>query len=179
MTFIEIMNFFTAYGADVVFLAAMTSAITQLLKKKLFKTLEPRYYTFFPFVIGVVLYALYTLVSRYFGCGAINFCDVPARGLYVGTAATAIYVIFEQFVRKNQSAVEIALIVAMIEGFVAEGSKVEVAERIYGEIVLHAENCEQRVTEILAESATEVAHAQLQVLAKIIVKSFESKKAAR
>ena len=88
MTVVEIIDFVTLYGVDVVALAAVTAAVCAILKKTLLKDAE-RLDAFMPYIIGSALYAAYAAAahgSLAFLCD--NMCEVISRGFAVGALAT-------------------------------------------------------------------------------------------
>lgn len=132
MTFFEIIDLITFYGVDVVVLAIATAALTQLLKTTLLKKAPNKVYTFIPFLIGVILYAIYAAISRVSFCYiAENAAYILEQGIKVGAAATVIYVLYEQFVRgKVCASVPENAVAEIIQGYVAEGYEAAAAAEI-------------------------------------------------
>lgn len=95
MNYIEIIDFITYYGVDVAVLGILTSALTQILKTTLLKNAPNKLYAFLPVIIGILLFTVYALITRSFE----NFGVVLEKGFSVGSVATVIYVVYEQFTR--------------------------------------------------------------------------------
>lgn len=129
MNYIEIIELITFYGVDVIVLAAITSAVTQALKNTLFKNADRKIVTLLPFVIGIILYTVYTLLSRLsFDFLAANWVSTLEGGFSVGASATILYVLYEQFIRGVTSASATqAAIAEILWGYVDEGKEESVA----------------------------------------------------
>lgn len=129
MNYIKIIELFTFYGVDVFVLAAITSAVTQALKNTLFKKADKKIITFLPFVIGVILYTAYTLLSRLsFDFLAANWVSTLESGFSVGAAATFLYVLYEQFVRgATTTSATLTAVAEVLSGFVENGKEESVA----------------------------------------------------
>lgn len=175
MTFIEIIDAFTLYGADVVLLAVLTSLTTQLLKKTVFKKVEKKFLTFLPFALGVLFYAAYAAIVNLSLKYLIDeFATVLSDGLAVGAVATFLYVLYEQFIRGGGAFTPSQSVTAsLISPYVPEESLQEAATA--AEEAATAEDdgertAEERVEEALLKYAAESAgSAEIKSLAKIIV----------
>ena len=132
MTFFEIIDLITFYGVDVVVLGMATSALTQILKTTILKNAQKKWYTFLPFVIGVIIYVLYAIVSRVNFIYAVeNFPVVFEQGIKTGAAATVIYVVYEQFAMgKTSFSLTENAIATFLEGYVTEGTEIVAAAEI-------------------------------------------------
>lgn len=132
MTFFEVIDLIAFYGVDVVVLAIITSALTQILKTALLKNAPNKVYTFLPFVIGVIVYTLYTMISRVsFSYPFLNFAAVFEQGIKTGAAATVVYVVYEQFVRgKTSYSLSENAVAAIVAGFVTDGNAASAAAEI-------------------------------------------------
>lgn len=126
------MDLIAFYGVDVVVLAIATSFLTQILKSTLLKNAPNKLYTVLPFIIGVALYVLYSLISRVsFSYVFSNFGMVFEQGIKTGGVATVVYIVYEQFIRgKTSFALSENALAALIAGFVAEGKEKAAAAEI-------------------------------------------------
>lgn len=128
MTVVEIIDFVTLYGVDVVALAAVTAAVCAILKKTLLKDAE-RLNAFMPYIIGSALYAAYAAAahgSLAFLCD--NMCEVISRGFAVGALATMAKAAVSK--KACGAAAPVKAVAAMLEGYVAAGSEIAAAEEM-------------------------------------------------
>lgn len=132
MTYIEIIEFITYYGVDIVVLGIITCAFTQILKTTLLKNAPNKLYVFLPVFIGIVLYALYTILSQLsFSYAYENLAYVFEKGFSVGAAATVLYVVCEQFARGSVSLPTTKKVIeAMIADYVETEKLNVVAQKI-------------------------------------------------
>lgn len=176
LTFLEIIDVFTFYGIDVVLLAAATAVFTQLMKNSLFKRAEKKLFTFLPFVIGTLLYAIYAAVSNLsFFYLLDEFISVFEHGFSVGAVSTLIYILYEQFIRrKNVLSATESVISTLIEGYVPEDKLEAAAKSIAAAVKLNVtENGAARAQEILSGYAkAEINERDLQLLCKLIIKTL-------
>ena len=176
MTLIEIIDTFTFYGIDVILLAAATSLLTQLLKKTLFSRAQKKVVTFLPFVLGTVLYAVYAAVRNLSICYVFSeYTSVIEHGISVGAAATLYYVLYEQFVRKDNGLSQTERVIAtLIEGYVptdkTEEAAKAVAEAIFKDVTGDGA---AKAKEILVEfSGGEINERDIQLLSKLIIETL-------
>lgn len=100
MNLSKVIEIFTLYGADTAVLAAACALIVQICKLTFLKNVPKKFVTFAPFVVGVILYAVYAAaVHLSFTYVFAQFGEVLEKGLQTGTVATLLYVLYEQFVR--------------------------------------------------------------------------------
>lgn len=93
---------FTLYGADIAVLAAICAAVVQICKLTFMKDVPKKVITLLPFAAGVILYAAYAAVMKLDVMYAFyNSAEILEQGMRVGTLATSLYVIYEQFVRND------------------------------------------------------------------------------
>ena len=102
MTVLELYGALQRYGVDVLLLALGVTLLTSLLKKTVMKSVSKKVFVFLPFGFGILLYALYSIVTR----GSLCFTGkelltILERGFATGCAATLYYVFYEQFLRGN------------------------------------------------------------------------------
>lgn len=135
MTNIEIIDFITFYGVDIAVLGIITCAFTQIFKTTLLKNASNKLYAFLPIIIGIVLYAVYSMIANLNFCYAFeNLAYVIERGFTVGAAATIIYTICEQLSRGNVSLPTVTNVVEAIVADYVEAEKVSVvAQKIVDE----------------------------------------------
>lgn len=160
MTFIEIVDLFALYGVDVVVLAIITTAAVQILKTTVLKKADSKLYTALPFIIGIVLYFAYFLLTRPdFGYTVKNMAYIIEQGLTVGGAATAVYVIYEQFVR-GRNVDKGSVVRGLLEGF-TDGDALDIA----AEEILKGEKSS---AEILKDACPEADEKAVALLAKLL-----------
>ena len=103
MTIIKIIDAFTFYGVDVLLLAALTAAVTQVLKISVLKKLKKKILTFLPFVLGTLFYAIYECVCNLnIRLLLTDYVTIIEHGISVGAVATLLYVLHEQFIREKK-----------------------------------------------------------------------------
>ncbi len=163
MTFFEIIDLIAFYGVDVVLLAAATSVLTQILKNTLLKNAPNKLYTLLPFILGVIVYAVYTAISRVsFYYVFINFVSVLEQGIKTGGVATVVYIVYEQFVRgKTSLALSENALKALIADFVAEGA----ADAAVAEILKSPDRAEEIISAYKRKDADD---GKIAVFAKLI-----------
>lgn len=176
MTIIDIFDTFTFYGADVVLLSVATAALVQICKRTFLKNIRKKFLTFLPFVVGTLLYALYAAARHQdFFYLFKNHSDLLEHGFSVGTLATLVYVLYEQFVRSNGnlSAAE-EVVRALIGGYVPTETEVETAKQIVRAIEQDdAGDGAEKAAEILAENSVEgVSERDVELLAKLIFETL-------
>ena len=96
LTIIKIIDAFTFYGVDVLLLAALTAAVTQVLKISVLKKLKKKILTFLPFVLGTLFYAIYECVCNLnIRLLLTDYVTIIEHGISVGAVATLLYVLHE------------------------------------------------------------------------------------
>ncbi len=175
MSIIDIIDVIVFYGIDVAALAFATAFMVQVLKKTVLKNAPNKLYTFLPFIIGTFMYAVYETVYhldwQYCFC---NFVSVLEHGATIGALATFLYVLYEQFIRKDEASTTLENVIASIlEGYVCEESVQETARLIAEAIESSAEDGGQTAFEIIKDNSSETASDEdLQLLAKLISKTL-------
>ena len=176
MSFFQIFATFTFYGVDVTLLAILTSVVTQVIKKTVFKRAQKKLVTFLPFMLGTLFYAVYAAVrnlSLYYILE--EYISVLEHGFSVGAAATLFYVLYEQFVRVKSSLSETERVIStLIEGYVPTDSVETAAKAVAAAIERDVTgNGAVRTQEILSEySNGEITERDLQLLAKLIIETL-------
>lgn len=176
LTIIKIIDTFTFYGIDVVLLALFTALTVQLCKVTFLKKMQKKLMTFLPFVVGTLYYAVYAaLKNMSFNYLLDEYVAVLEHGVSVGAVATLLYVLYEQFVRKDDKLGTTASVIStLIEGYVPSSSVQKAA-------LLIAEAVERDVTgsgakktaEIIKEYAGENADENdVQLLANLIIETL-------
>lgn len=176
MSFIQIFATFTFYGLDVSVLALVTSLLTQVIKKTVFRRAQKKLVTFLPFMLGTLFYAAYAAVRNLSLCYVLeNYVSVIEHGISVGAVATLYYVLYEQFVRVKSNLSETERVIStLIEGYVPTDS-VEAAARAVAEAIERdvTGNGAVRAQEILSEySNGEISERDLRLLCKLIIETL-------
>ena len=153
MTFFEIIDLIAFYGVDVVVLAVATAFLTQILKTTVLKNAPNKLYTFLPFIVGVIVYVVYTVISRVsFLYAFSNFVTVFEQGIKTGGVATVVYIVYEQFIRgKTSFTLTENALAALLADFVAEGG----ADAAAAEIIKSPEKVEEIMSAYKRENADE------------------------
>lgn len=176
MTIFEIIDAFTFYGLDVIFLAAVTCATVQLFKKTLLKNCQKKVITFLPFVIGSILYGAYAaLINLSFKYLLDNHVAVMEHGFSVGALSTLIYVWYEQFVRnKKTGGVTESVISTLIESYVPDGELEEIAATIARAIEkdVTGDGAKKTAEILLSHKVDEVTESDIKVLARLIIETL-------
>jgi hypothetical protein len=178
MSYYKIIDAFTYYGADVVALSILTSALTQLLKVTLLKKANKKFITFVPFIIGTLLFAAYYAIANLSVLVLISeYSYVLERGVTVGTLATVIYIIYEQFGRgggSGGSGLE-GLILSLIEAYVRSDCKDEAVKEVQNSLISGADSGE--IVKLLNCYAEEnVTEADLENLSYLLISAYKSLK---
>ena len=176
LSFIRIFNTFTFYGIDISLLALLTTLLTQLIKKTIFKRAQKKIVTFLPFILGILFYAVYAGVRNLSFCYLLNeYVSILEHGISVGAIATLYYIMYEQFVRVKSNLSETEKVIStLIDGFVpteaTEKAAKEIAEAIERDVTGTGA---KKAQEILAEySSGEANERDLQLLAKLIIETL-------
>lgn len=176
LTFIQIIDLFTFYGVDIALLALATAILTQVLKVTALKKVQKKIVTFIPFTLGTLLYAIYAGVRNLSASYVVqNYALILEHGLAIGSLATLMYVLYEQFIRKKNGLSQTEQVVsALIEGFVPDSSVEKVAKDVTDAILKDvtgngAKLCEQ----IIAGSANEeITERDIQLLSRLIIETL-------
>ena len=100
MTVLELYGALRRYGVDVLLLALGVTLLTSLLKKTVMKSVSKKVFVFLPFGLGILIYSLYSILSRGGLCfTAEEISALVKQGISTGCAATLYYVFYEQFLR--------------------------------------------------------------------------------
>ncbi|MDE7083062.1 MAG: hypothetical protein K2O89_05095 [Clostridia bacterium] len=176
MTIIKIIDTFTFYGLDVVLLAVLTAICVQIFKITFLKKIQKKLLTFLPFTVGAIFYAVYAaLVNWSLSYLLTDYVSVLEHGVSVGSVATLLYVLYEQFVRdKTTSSATEGVISTLIEGFVPtdkiESVAKEIAEAIERDVT---GNGALKAAEILSDnSEEEISPRDLELLSKLIIETL-------
>ena len=148
MTFIQIVSAFRVYSMDVLFLALGVTLITSLLKKTVLKNVSKKLYVFFPFLVGLIVFAVFrALVTLSPAPFTTELFSTLEGGFATGCAATLYYVFYEQFIRGKTS---VSPLLPLLEGIVPEEKRALAAEKLYEESkALSAEERENYFSENL------------------------------
>lgn len=176
MSIIQIIDTFTFYGLDIAVFSAVTCMVVQLLKKTALKRCQRKVITFLPFIVGVILYAVYASVCKLDAAYVLtNYVDVLEHGFSVGSLATLVYVGYEQFIRSSgvPSRAE-GVIATLIEGYVPTDEVETVAREIAQAI--ERDVCgdgAKKTAEILTRSSDgEAGEKDVALLAKLIIETL-------
>lgn len=173
MSFFEILDTFNLYGFDITALAAVTCIIVQVLKLTALKKCKKKVITFLPFVIGVILYAVYVSICKMSAVYVFeNIAEVLECGFAIGSLSTVLYVGYEQLIReKTYSSGMEGVISTLIEGYVPSDAVESVAKQIANAIEKDVEgNGAKKAAEILVQSADgNVSEKDIALLAKLII----------
>lgn len=170
----KIIELFTCYGLDVAALAAVTCALTQILKNTLLKRAQKRLFTFLPYAIGAALYTGYAAVANACsGNAGVNFADALSHGVTTGAIATVIYAVWRQFIKGGSSSVAEGVIAAMVSGYVEEGKEGETAAEISAALgeMTDDERIEKCADIIVSRANGDISRAEIEALAKLIVET--------
>lgn len=176
MSLIQIFNTFTFYGIDISLLALLTTLLTQLIKKLIFRKANKKLVTFLPFILGTLFYAVYAgLRNLSLGYLLVEYVSILEHGISVGAIATLYYIMYEQFVRTKSNLSETEKVIsALIEGYVPTDS-LEAAAKAVAEVIARdvTGNGATRAKEILTEySDGELNERDLQLLSKLIIETL-------
>lgn len=145
MTVLELYGALRRYGVDVLLLALGVTLLTSLLKKTVMKSVSKKVFVFLPFGLGILIYSLYSILSRGGLCfTAEEISTLIRQGFSTGCAATLYYVIYEQFLRGKFTADPLAPLLECVP----EGKRKEASAAILSA----CENAgERELTEVISE----------------------------
>jgi len=175
LTVLKLIDAFAFYGFDTLLLAALTALTVQLIKK-IFKRAQKKLFTFLPFAVGTLYYAVYAgLINMSFYYLLDEYASVLEHGVSVGASATLLYVLYELFVRDKaaENPAE-AVIAALIEGYVPS-EKVEAAAAAIAEAIRRDVTGDGalRAAEILTSNAEgEICESDIKLLSKLIIETL-------
>ena len=148
MTIIEIIDTFTFYGLDVILLAFLTAVTVQLIKLAPFTKNNKKLFTFAPFFIGTLYYAVYACIRN------LSFVYVLKEYVSVLEHESVISALIKSYVPERGLQKTAALIAEAIQKDVTgSGAK--------------------RAAEIIAENAEgDLCEDELKLLSKLIIETL-------
>lgn len=181
LTILKIIDTFTFYGLDVALLAVLTAITVQICKVTFLKKAQKKLITFLPFTVGAIYYAAYAaLVNWSLSYLLTEYVSVLEHGVSVGSVATLLYVLYEQFVRAKKSpSISEGIISTLIEGYVPTDRIESVAKQIAEAIERDVTgNGALRAAEIICENSEELAERDVELLSKLIIETLAHVNAA-
>lgn len=193
MSAIGYLSAFRLYGWDVLLLAGGVCLLTSLLKKTVLKNTPSKLYVFVPFVLGVLLYAVYrALVTLSAEPFTTELAATFEGGFACGCAATLYYVVYEQFFRKKTDAETdggqaqgdeagdtVSPVAPLLEGYVPEETRAAVADALYeGAQDKTGDALRAFVRETLASAMPAATQAELLALTELVTAFLASLKKA-
>ena len=176
LTIIKIIDAFTFYGVDVLLLAALTAAVTQVLKISVLKKLKKKILTFLPFVLGTLFYAVYECVCNLnIRLLLTDYVTIIEHGISVGAVATLLYVLHEQFIREKKGCTQTEQVVAtLLEGYVPTDSVEKAAKEVAAAIERDVTgNGAARAEEIIGMYCEgEITERDIKLLSKLIIETL-------
>lgn len=176
LTIIKIIDAFTFYGVDVLLLAALTAAVTQVLKISVLKKLKKKILTFLPFVLGTLFYAIYECVCNLnIRLLLTDYVTIIEHGISVGAVATLLYVLHEQFIREKKGCTQTEQVVAtLLEGYVPTDSVEKAAKEVAAAIERDVTgNGAARAEEIIGMYCEgEITERDIKLLSKLIIETL-------
>ncbi len=128
MTFLQFLCALRRYKVDVLLLAPAVSLLTALLKKTAPEKIPKKVFVFAPFLIGTLAFAIYRMIATASVSPLTEtFGETAEGGLSCGSAATILYVAYEQFLRRKKS----SPVAPFLEGVVPEAERQRVAEELF------------------------------------------------
>ena len=172
MTIIQLINTFTFYGIDTFLLAALTTLTVAIIKKLFFKKTSKKLLTFLPFIVGTVFYCGYSALVNLSITPLINgISEHVERGFAVGATATVIYIVYEQFLRGDNSAsIFESVAKTILEGYI-KSDELDSAAKSACEALLNdvTGSALERVRDVISEHAEEgVSEREILLLAKTL-----------
>lgn len=172
MTIIQLINTFTFYGIDVVLLALLTTVTVAIIKKLFFKSASKKFLTFLPFIIGTLFYCAYSALVNMSLLPIINgVSEHIEKGFAVGAAATILYVVYEQFIRKdNSTPLSESVVKTIMQGYIKSDELESAAKSAYEAITNDVTGSAlERVKNIISEHAGEgTSEREILLLAKLL-----------
>lgn len=181
LTILKIIDTFTFYGLDVALLAVLTAITVQICKVTFLKKAQKKLITFLPFTVGAIYYAVYSaLVNWSLSYLLTEYVSVLEHGVSVGSVATLLYVLYEQFVRAKKSpSISEGIISTLIEGYVPTDKIENVAKQIAEAIERDVTgNGALRAAEIICENSEDLAERDVELLSKLIIETLAHVNAA-
>lgn len=168
MTAVQIADVLRHFGADVLLLAAGVTLVTSLLKKTVLKRLSARLYVFLPFIIGILLYAVYRMIATWSILPLTGDIRITLEGGFsCGSAATLYYAVYEQFVRKDKTSPVLPLL-----ELVPEETRQEAADAIYAK--RNEEDFVSIVSELLLRYAPDATDDERTLVTELVVRYIKT-----
>lgn len=169
MQFLEIMK---EYSIAVLIIAFIVCGFTALIKKFVPDDYK-KFLTFVPFILGIILYAIYLLITK--GFSGILKPETITSGFECGAAATVYYVLYEQFIRQKKLPIAVSKEKLLITGMLTNIVELECLEEVSEKIVniLKGDTAEsERIKtceEIIKQSAVlNIKDSEIKILTKLI-----------
>ncbi len=176
MNLIQIIDTFSFYGVDMFGAAMLTCILTHLLKRTLFRGVQKKVLTFLPFTIGVIIYAVAVSLYHFELTYALdNLSRVLEKGFAIGSLATLIYVLYEQFIRKDSSlTITENVIATLIRDYVPDTNIEDVAKKVAEAIANDVTGMgADKTAQIIAKFCKkDVTQQQITLLAKLIIEAL-------
>ncbi len=165
-----IITFLQKYSLEILIIGLLTVTLTNFTKKLLPDSLK-NFKGYLPFLFGVILYALYTLIFL----GEINAYTIISKGVQCGGLATLLYAFFKHILASKggiKSSVS-----ELLKGIISSKSIKEVVTHICNLFSTQINDDEMlvKIEEILREN-TDVKEEVLTAVAKIIKNTITDKK---
>lgn len=180
MSALQFFNAFRTFGADVLLLALGVTLLTSLLKKTVMKNCNKKVFVFLPFVIGLIVYAVFaSLVSLSADPFTKDLLTTAEKGFSCGLAATLYYVVYEQFFRSPESTEPKDALCTLLDGLVPEEKMSEaVAALTEKSAGVEKEQLPEVIRETLVPYASpELSEAEIGAAVLIIAKYFSVRNA--
>ena len=169
MSTFQYLSAFRLYGADVLILALGVTLVVSLLKKTVCKKLPKKLFVALPFLLGIVVYAAYRLITAFGEGSALDQAfAILEGGFAVGCAATLYYVVYEQFFR-SESGKSPTVLGPLLVGILPD-EEIEAAEQelLNGRTGLEDDALYAFVLETLSRYGTTLTDAERSIHAKLI-----------
>ena len=128
MTALQFLHAFRTFGVDVLLLALGVTLLTSLLKMTVMKNCNKKVFVFLPFIIGIVVYAVFSaLVTLSAAPFTTDLMVTLEKGFSCGLAATLYYVLYEQFIRSPKSGAQENPLLPLLDGIVPDDKREEAA----------------------------------------------------
>ena len=172
LTIIQLINTFTLYGIDTVLLATLTTVTVAIIKKLFFKKASKKILTFLPFIIGTLFYCGYSaIINLSFDPVVSQITAHLEKGFAVGATATILYVVYEQFVRgDNSTPLAESVVKTILDGYIKSDELDEAAKSAYEVIVNDVTGSAlEHVKHVISEHAAEgIDEREILLLAKTL-----------
>ena len=174
MNLAQVSDIMKEYSLSVLLIAFIVCGLTSLIKKWT-PNHKKKFLTFVPFILGIILCAVYLLITE--GASEILKSDTLTSGFQCGAAATTYYILYEQFIRGKNIAADVSkeeiVIMGVLSNTVNSECLEEVSKKLAGYLKEGLDDFEltRLCAELIRENAAfKISEAEILMLVNLIIR---------